>query len=1094
MQPSPYGRSDEQQIKVILDDEDRTGVTAAAGSGKTSTVETAIEATHARLFEHQEWRLMDPQIIAICFTRDAVKTLQERLAENHHEGAAKIMTDHSLARKIILGVGEEQSKTHALRIRQVTISQKERRAAIQPEDEATKRINDDLDESFRMWIDTANRYWKQGRKLSYRMALESITEHENGTFNPLKDKALGLKPSYVWWKYLAWIQQSYKDTLGEEIYLDFGMEIIMATAMIAKPTAGQEMDAYRGAQALEIEKRFTKTHQRKQAIGKAISRALDQIVITPSNGSIFGYLPHDDWPELSYHERTDKNVLRTRFWRHVDALFVDEAQDLNRPQIALIEAIHAKRLIAVGDADQNIFGFQGTDRSWLMSFENMIRLPYNYRSTKSIVHVAEQIARNGMRTPSDAPEGLPVQEYHALDEEDEFGYIAKQIEAYLENGLLDEGGEGITILARQRDKADRCRRFITTWFKDKNEPIDYINYATIHSFKGQQAGAVFIIGCCEEKWKDDERDLRNVFYVAATRAMRFLTFTWADKEVFYEARKTTREDHWQGCHRLHLLEGLDGVKITTSIITAEEIHATAPETIDKQLEATKRETEIRKRHSLEVKRSLERIAQKDKQAGEAKTAKRRSSKAGRIEACQTIAGYEHIIKTLENGSTEDYWVEDRHHTDSCKDPLCPGCQRVQTAKKRVHLGAGLWYMHRMTDWINANRALTDDRLGMTNAIFLTLTIKNVPIEKLEAARLTIKQAWHDMAKANSNKGRFKDTAWKKGFWKNAVMGTWPTFEVTLNGGEAHPHLHILIPMRRWYFSDPAAKGVRGRDGKMRHYSDYYLSNRDWAEWWARSIYAAMGANPTDVISKLKRAWIKEEDETSTTAITVNKSEAQSEGYLDQQGWAIPAPGTKDGLFYVDVRRVYSPEHHGGEISEDEAIMEAAKYATKGMNFIPLKRDENGEIIPTISEAEIDQRIKALDETFYNARLQNPTGILRDIFKKADAGQLIDLTAEDPLNDPTIDIDELHRQYIASKDHPDNLITDKRVTSKWDGSHYETINEETIEPDTETATQDATENQEVTTRDSTTLSDENKHWLEEVWHADVSKLTDPYAWL
>ena len=54
MQPSPYGRSDEQQIKVILDDEDRTGVTAAAGSGKTSTVETAIEATHARLFEHNE--------------------------------------------------------------------------------------------------------------------------------------------------------------------------------------------------------------------------------------------------------------------------------------------------------------------------------------------------------------------------------------------------------------------------------------------------------------------------------------------------------------------------------------------------------------------------------------------------------------------------------------------------------------------------------------------------------------------------------------------------------------------------------------------------------------------------------------------------------------------------------------------------------------------------------------------------------------------------------------------------------------------------------------------------------------------------------
>lgn len=83
-------------------------------------------------------------------------------------------------------------------------------------------------------------------------------------------------------------------------------------------------------------------------------------------------------------------------------LVVDEAQDMNREEYALIQALMDRnedmRVILVGDDDQNIYGFRGSDSAnmqRLITDKKAIKyeLTENYRSKENIVSLANQWAR-----------------------------------------------------------------------------------------------------------------------------------------------------------------------------------------------------------------------------------------------------------------------------------------------------------------------------------------------------------------------------------------------------------------------------------------------------------------------------------------------------------------------------------------------------------------------------------------------------------------------------------------------------------------------------------------------------------------------------
>ena len=83
-------------------------------------------------------------------------------------------------------------------------------------------------------------------------------------------------------------------------------------------------------------------------------------------------------------------------------LVIDEAQDMDIHEFRLVEALMERnedmRIIAVGDDDQNIFQFRGSDSKYLRSFitehnAKQYSLIENYRSCQSVVSFANQFAK-----------------------------------------------------------------------------------------------------------------------------------------------------------------------------------------------------------------------------------------------------------------------------------------------------------------------------------------------------------------------------------------------------------------------------------------------------------------------------------------------------------------------------------------------------------------------------------------------------------------------------------------------------------------------------------------------------------------------------
>lgn len=123
------------------------------------------------------------------------------------------------------------------------------------------------------------------------------------------------------------------------------------------------------------------------------------------------YLSKIDFTDMLYYPAVyPHSFVNVQF----DYVFLDEAQDNNNCQTELIAAIlkpNTGRFIMVGDKNQSIFGFMGSD---INSFEKLVgrfqtkelKLTHTYRCSKAIVKLAQEVYPDDIEALPDAPEGI----------------------------------------------------------------------------------------------------------------------------------------------------------------------------------------------------------------------------------------------------------------------------------------------------------------------------------------------------------------------------------------------------------------------------------------------------------------------------------------------------------------------------------------------------------------------------------------------------------------------------------------------------------------------------------------------------------------
>ena len=203
-------------------------------------------------------------------------------------------------------------------------------------------------------------------------------------------------------------------------------------------------------------------------------------------------------------------------------LVIDEAQDMDKDEYALVSALmknnEEMRVIAVGDDDQNIYQFRGSDSRYMQAFiderqATKYEMTENYRSQQAIVAFSNlfiQRSRQRMKTLS----GIAVQK--ELGRVQITQYQSENMEIPLVKQVLATyHGEQACVLTNTNEEAARIaglliHRGVNARLIQSAEGFRFINLAEVRYFlkcidKGLESPVID-----EERWKEaKEKTLRQ---------------------------------------------------------------------------------------------------------------------------------------------------------------------------------------------------------------------------------------------------------------------------------------------------------------------------------------------------------------------------------------------------------------------------------------------------------------------------------------------------------------------------------------------------------------------------------------------------------
>ncbi|PLS16010.1 ATP-dependent DNA helicase Rep [Bacillus sp. M6-12] len=143
----------------------------------------------------------------------------------------------------------------------------------------------------------------------------------------------------------------------------------------------------------------------------------------------------------------DNPLLLERYQNRFSYFLIDEFQDINKVQYELILSLSRKNrnVCVVGDDDQSIYSFRGSDPSFIQNFPSdfpgakVIKLTENYRSSHEIVATANRIIKRNQNRLSKAMRaqhnfGAPPMLFYPYDEEQEATMIVTDIQEKIAEG------------------------------------------------------------------------------------------------------------------------------------------------------------------------------------------------------------------------------------------------------------------------------------------------------------------------------------------------------------------------------------------------------------------------------------------------------------------------------------------------------------------------------------------------------------------------------------------------------------------------------------------------------------------------------------
>ncbi|HPW94310.1 MAG TPA: UvrD-helicase domain-containing protein [Fibrobacteraceae bacterium] len=334
-----------------------------------------------------------------------------------------------------------------------------------------------------------------------------------------------------------------------------------------------------------------KSVSREELFSLDLSSRLERELI-PVRKSILlsGHVIFDDLIYLAIRLLENDPEFRAEFRGRWTEFLVDEYQDINPAQYRLVIALlgDRKSLFVVGDDDQAIYGFRGADIGNIIRFQKdfkestLIRLEWNYRSTPSILHLANRIftdkpvtLRKVLRAGNCRQDALfkENRKPEFWESENPVLEMSRIVQRIKEMRLdYDLDYEAFAILVRYNHQ----RIYYEEALKDYGLPIFQVeeegdvkgvHVETVHSSKGLQYPVVFYAGLAEKltpgscrgskkEQKKQIKEERRLFYVGVTRAEALLVLLYCSKRHWKGRLETFRKSRFLKCLEKPLPESI----------------------------------------------------------------------------------------------------------------------------------------------------------------------------------------------------------------------------------------------------------------------------------------------------------------------------------------------------------------------------------------------------------------------------------------------------------------------------------------------------------------------------------------------------------